>query len=100
MSKLYRYEISYSSPDYSRTRVILKEYEVVRETEKSYFINYQPYKIKRVSKEAYNTFAYDTKKGAKDHFERRTQKRISWYKYWIDECEKALKISQEGKEEK
>lgn len=93
--KLYRYEIEYSNIDDPETRVNLIDYPVIRETEYSYFINpiFMPHKEKRVSKDAYNTFAYDSKEKAMEHFIRRTNKRIGWYKYWIKECEKALEIA-------
>ena len=98
--KLYRYEIEYSSIDDSETKVNLIEYSVFRETEHTYFvgIQYQTHifsskKLRRVSKNAYNAFAYDSKEKAMEHFIRRTNKRIGWYKYWIKECEKALEIA-------
>jgi len=96
MKILYRYEISYKNVD-DDTDVVLKEYPVTRETESSYFID--PHVIglpmfakKRVSKTAYNTFAYDTVEKAKEHFVRRTMRRISWYEFWKEECEKGLEI--------
>lgn len=98
MNKLYRYEIEYKSED-GDTQVLLRELDVVRETKHTYFISYPyPYsvvfkgKLKRVSKNAYNTFAYDTKEKAKEHFNRRTFRRIQWFEYWKEECEKALEI--------
>lgn len=94
MSKtLYRYEIEYKSED-GDTNIRLQEYPVMRETEKTYFINNRYYGLgeKRVLKEAYNTYAYDTKEEAKNHFLRRTNKRIAWFKFWIEECEKGLEL--------
>jgi hypothetical protein len=73
--------------------------EVIRETEKTYFVKwgYHPLLVneKRVKKDAYNTFAYDTKAKAKDHFIRRTNKRIAWFDFWKDECKKALELIEE-----
>lgn len=99
MKVLYRYEIEYSNADDPDTRVELRKYNVVKETDHSYFIRYPyPYsqvfkgKLRRVSKNAYNTFAYDSKEKAEQHFVRRTTKRISWYKYWIEQCENGLEI--------
>ncbi len=90
---LYRYEIEYKSED-GDTSVHLRELPVVRETEKTYFINKYAWGFneKRVLKNAYNTYAYDTKEAAKNHFKRRTRTRIAWFEFWQEECEKALKL--------
>lgn len=92
---LYRYEIEYSNADDPETRVNLTEHPVIRETEHSYFIKRYRFGSleRRVGKNAYNTFAYDTKEKAKEHFVRRTTKRISWFTFWIEQCEKALEIA-------
>lgn len=94
MKTLYRYEIEYSNADDPETRVNLIEHPVLRETEHNYFIKRHRFGSfeRRVSKNAYNTFAYDSREKAKEHFIRRTMKRISWFKYWTDQCEKALEI--------
>ena len=90
---LYRYEIEYKSYD-GDTSIWLKEIPVVRETDKSYFVQrfYFGGSERRISKSAYNTYAYDTKEAAKKHFIRRTSTRISWYEYWTKECKKALEL--------
>lgn len=104
MSKvLYRYEIVYKNED-GDTSIRLREFPVIRETEKCYFINWgwHPTFVneKRVSKDAHNTYAYDTKEDAKDHFMRRTRKRIAWFEFWIEECKKGLElIEQEATDE-
>lgn len=99
MKKLYRYEIEYTNEYNSQTNVYLKEYQVVRETESYYFIVDDSKYVfgdkkynRKIKKNAYNTFAYDDKSKAMQHFKRRTAKRISWYKYWIEQCENALEI--------
>jgi len=93
---LYRYEIHYKNED-GDTEVVLREIPIMRETEKMYFISWLGYGIpeRRVSKDAHNTYAYDNKADAKAHFIRRTNKRISWYEYWKEECEKALDLIKE-----
>jgi hypothetical protein len=98
MKTLYRYEIDYRSDD-NDTQVRLKEFPVIRETEHCYFINpiYYPHKEKRVLKSAYNTYAYDTKEKAKEHFIRRTNTRIKWFEFWIEECKKGLELIKELK---
>ena len=97
--KIYRYEIQYSDSDGNYTQVLLREYPVLRETEHTYFIDNPRYsalvfdkKEKQVRKDAMNTFAYNTKEKAKENFIRRTTTRLSWYKYWIKECKKGLKL--------
>lgn len=93
---LYRYEIEYKNDD-GDTQIRFNKYPVIRETEHCYFINpaYYPHKEKRVLKSAYNTYAYDTEEKAKDHFIRRTNTRIKWFKFWIEECEKGLELIKE-----
>ncbi len=98
MKILYRYEIEYRSED-GDTQVTLRELPVFRETEATYFVGHQYQtselfgsKLKRVRKNAMNTYAYDTKEKAKEHFIRRTNDRIRWFHFWMDECEKALEL--------
>jgi hypothetical protein len=98
MKNLYRYEIEYRNED-DDTQVRLIELPVFRETEYTYFVGH-PYqtseifggKLKRVKKDAMNTYAYDTKEKAKDHFIRRTNTRIKWFEFWIEECKKGLEL--------
>jgi len=89
---LYRYEIEYKSWD-DDTQVRLREFPVIKETEKTYLIrDIYIGKLKRVLKDAMNTYAFDTKEKAKDHFIRRTNKRIGWFEFWMDECKKGLEL--------
>lgn len=98
MKTLYRYEIRYTTED-NETEIVLREYPVLRETEYSYYIHtyvlgipYDKRWNKRIKKGAMNTYAYDTKEKAKENFINRTTNRIRWYRFWIDECEKGLKL--------
>lgn len=100
MKTLYRYEIEYQSYD-GDTEVRLIELPVFRETEFTYFVGHQYQtsemfgrKLRRVLKNAMNTYAYDTKEKALENFKIRTSKRIKWYEFWKEECEKALKIAE------
>lgn len=94
---LYRYELEYRNED-GDTNIRLRELPVIRETEKCYFIDWGYHPLlkneKRVSKDAYNTYAYDTKEQAKQHFIRRTNKRIAWFEFWMEECRKGLELIQ------
>lgn len=96
---LYRYEIEYQSED-GPTNIRLREIPVLRETEKCYFIAryYWGSQEKRVLKNAYNTYAYASKEAAKQHFIRRTHKRISWFEFWIEECKKGLELIEESED--
>lgn len=101
MKNLYRYEIRYTSDD-GDTKVYLREFPVLRETEHTYYIHTYvlgiPYKNewnKRVRKNAMNTYAFDIKEKAKEHFIRRTETRIKWFEFWRDECKRALELIKE-----
>ena len=99
MKTLYRYEIEYRNDD-GDTNIRLREFPVVRETEKTYFIAESDHVIahilgrkeRKVRKDAIRTYAYDTKEKAKEHFIRRTHDRIRWFHFWIQECEKGLEL--------
>lgn len=104
MKTLYRYEIQYSNADGDETSVNLIEHPIIKETKHTYFIKPTQYpvlsnKLKQVRKLGLNgnaeyskRFAYETKNDALLNFKTRTKKRISWYKYWTDECKKALEL--------
>lgn len=96
MKTLYRYEIEYKTYD-NDTQIVLRELPIFRETEATYFVGHRYQtsedfggKLRKVRKNAMNTYAYDTKEKAKEHFIRRTQRRIRWYHYWLKECETGL----------
>ena len=76
------------------TEIVLREFPIIKQTEKTYFINRYAWggELRRVSKSAYNGYAHRTKELAKQHFIRRTNKRISWFEFWIDECRKGLEL--------
>jgi hypothetical protein len=97
---LYRYEIEYRSED-GPTSIQLREIPVIRETDKCYYVRrfYWGDAERRILKSAHDTYAYNTKEKAKQHFIRRTNTRIRWYEYWMEECNKALElIKEEGGE--
>lgn len=90
---LYRYEIEYTSED-GPTSIQLREIPVIRETEKMYYVkrHYFGDAERGIKKFAHDTYAYNTKEKAKQHFIRRTHKRIRWFEFWIEECQKALEL--------
>jgi len=59
-------------------RVKLREFNVRRETEKSYFIYKSYKKDRRISKTAKSTYAYNTKEKALDNFKHRCRKNLSY----------------------
>ncbi len=91
---LYRYEIQYKSED-GDTSVYLRELEVLEETDKTYLIQDRYWHKKRVYKNAHNSYAYDDQVDALRHFIRRTQRRIDWFDFWKEECNKALELAKE-----
>jgi len=89
---LYRYEIGYKNYDDGDTRVFLRELRVVEETDKTYLVdNY--HQKKRILKSSFNAYAHAQKDKALAHFKRRTSKRVSWYEFWVEECNKALELT-------
>lgn len=98
MKILYRYEIEYTSED-NETQIRLMKLPVFRETEYTFFVGHQYQtseafgrKLRRVSKTAMNTYAFDTKEEARKHFIRRTKTRVRWFEFWIEECKKGLEL--------
>lgn len=89
---LYRYEIEYNSYD-GDTNVWLRECKVIAETDKTYLIEVNPWTKKRIRKSSYNAWAHAQKDKALAHFIRRTSKRVSWYEFWVEECNKALDLA-------
>lgn len=101
ITHLYRYEQlttvtgtwSYGSEEYGPPyiysyKIILREIQIVRETEKSYFINI-PYwgKLKRVPKEGKNLYAHATKKAAIENFFYKKVKQIKILNNRLEEAE-------------
>ena len=98
MSKvLYRYEIGYKNYDDGDTRVYLREFTVLEETDKTYLIKTSYWQKKRIRKTSYNAYAHNQKEKALDHFIRRTCKRVDWYEFWIKECKKSIQLAEKIK---
>lgn len=91
---LYRYEIGYRNYDDGETRLFLRELKVLEETDKTYLVqNY--HQKKRIRKSSFNAYAHAQKDKALAHFKRRTTKRVSWYEFWVEECNKALELTKQ-----
>jgi hypothetical protein len=98
--KFYRYEwyeqasLSYDGDDYfrdtsySNPKIRLETFELVKETEKGYWITYSffsNYK-KWIPKESRKRFAYPTKEEALTNLIKRTEKRISLLERQLKSC--------------
>ena len=99
--KFYRYTLNYEWEDQTR-HLSLDEFIVISETKKWYWIWYwvTKYKWVRKDKTCWKQFAWDTKEKAMSDFIRRTQKRIGWYKYFLEECNEWIKIADKCKNDK
>lgn len=89
--KLYRYVSEYRSEDTS-AGFRLYEYNVIRQTESSFFIEGTFKGIKRVPKKAQNAWAHSTKERAFEHLRGRLKTRIKWYAYWKENCQLTLQV--------
>lgn len=103
----YRYEaIQYAehdidgelvSPKIPNPTIELKEYDMLKETLKGYWIGHKEFpKLSKtwVSKTSKKKFAYPTKEEALTNFIKRIEKRIEILKYQIDFSRTALNIIQ------
>lgn len=113
-NKFYRYEAvqyaslgmdgDYQSPRIPNPKVVLRTYNLVRETPKGYWIGYgYPFgdylmgKPIWVSKTARKRFAYPTKEEALNNFIKRNEKRIKIMEYQLFSCKLAIKEAKEIK---
>ena len=102
--KFYRYEAEqypetdrdgeYISPKFPHPHLALKEFDLIKETEKGYWIGYAKDSFglfrKWVSKTAVKRYAYLTKGEALDNFIKRTERRVEILQYQLDFCKYAL----------
>lgn len=90
---LYRYDINYKSYD-NDTELVLLKLRVIDETDKTYLvIDRDGYRKKRIRKTSVDAYAHTQKEKALAHLIRRTNKRIGWYRYWQEECKKAVELA-------
>lgn len=97
--KFYRYDIAYSTSD-NITHLYLSTFTIRKETEKGYWLTNGMWKFKKwvPKKQNHNKqYAWPTKERAMVHLINRNIDRVKWYKYWIRECEKAIKIGKQVK---
>lgn len=110
--KFYRYETvqyavmdydgEYVSPSYPNPKLELKEYDLIKETPKGYWISNYPYKDlsnwkyiwkKWILKTSKKRFAYPTKKEALINFIKRSEKRIEILDKQLQECKIGLNLA-------
>ena len=111
--KFYRYEVvQYASMgidgEYERSRfpnpvLQLREYDLLKETPKGYWIGYGIFDKfswkKWIPKESRKRFAYPTKEEAIMNYIIRTKKRTGILQYQIDSCKISLNLAEEVKKE-
>lgn len=107
--KFYRYEAveyastdidgEYISPTYPNPKLELRDYEVIKETSKGYWISHFPYKDlsnwkylwkKWVSKTSKKKYAYPTKEEALINYIKRTERRIKILDWQLRACNVGL----------
>jgi len=100
--QFYRYEYiehaslgfdgDYYIPFIPNPKLILRTYELIKETEKGYWIGNNMIYKKWIPKVSKSRFAYPDKNDAKKNFEMRTRRRIKILQHQLDCCEIALHL--------
>lgn len=104
----YRYElVQYSNfsgdDDYysslpATTKLVVREFNLIKETPKGYWISYGAFTYYRgkgrwVSKTSKKRYAYPTKEEALNNYIKRTERRIKYLKTDLDACESGLRLA-------
>jgi hypothetical protein len=101
-AQFYRYEWQeyaecdhdgdYCAPSFPNPKLELRTYDLIKETEKGYWIGYKNFSSwkKWIPKTSKRRFAYPTKQEAMKNFITRTKRRIKILKWQIDCCNIAL----------
>lgn len=101
--KFYRYEW-HSTTGYKEFLFNLKEYDLIKETDKGYWIGFNEWAMKWVPKNSLRRYAYPTKEEAMRNFIKRTEKRIQFLQHTLMGCEFALneakKLTASGRKDK
>jgi hypothetical protein len=97
--RLYRYIVASSRYFGQNPYLDLQEYDVVKETDKGYWINlcFGIHK-KWVSKDGKRRFAYPTKYQAMQNFIKRTEKRIHYLETDLYDCQVSLQSAKKIQE--
>lgn len=102
--KFYRYEYSeyaggdedygFNAPKIPNPKLELRTYELIKETEKGFWIGYKDISYKKwVSKTSKKRYAYPTKAEAMENFIIRTKYRIKFLQWEIDCCKIVLNLA-------
>jgi len=94
------YNDEYQRPSFPNPKLVLRTYNLYKETPKGYWIGYgyyQPEKLRSqgiwVSKTARKRYAYPTKEEALNNFIKRNEKRIKILTRQLDVCEINVRIA-------
>ena len=89
MKKVYRYSNLFSE-------LILEEINIIKETDKSYFLDmYKTKVIRKTTLDSSRWFCATTKNIALKQFINRTNKRLEWYAYYTKNCNQALEVAKD-----
>jgi len=91
---LYRYEDNYQNTDYGYREPYLYKFDIVRETEKSYFIRLFLCNTKRVPKDGKNIFAWDTEVKALFNYLKRKEYQVAILRNRLRTAERNLKFAE------
>jgi len=102
--EFFRYEwVQYASVDYDGDyvvssfpdpKLVLRRYELIKETEKGYWIGYKSINYKKwIPKESRKRYAYPTKEEAIENFKARTKRRIEILERTVSCCKIALNLA-------
>ena len=103
--QFYRYECQeYASHDYNgeliasphpNPKLELRTYDLLKETEKGYWIGYQGFSLKKwIPKKSKRRYAYPTKEEALTNFITRTKRRVNILQRQIECCQISISLAE------
>ena len=89
------YDYEYCAPSFPNPKLELRTYDLIKETEKGYWIGYKQFSTwkKWIPKKSKKRYAYPTKEEAMINFIKRTKSRIKILQWKIDCCKIALDLA-------
>ena len=83
------------SPLFPNPKLELRTYDLIKETEKGYWIGYKGFSFKKwIPKKSKKRYAYPTKEEALQNFIARTKRRVDILKRQIDCCKIAISLAE------
>lgn len=95
---LYRYDSYCYDNEYGEMKIYLTEYRIIRETEKSYVIDYPSYSKRPtfvLKGDGGKRFAYATKEAAYNGFLARTRRRVLIAQGQLERAQRVLKLAED-----